>query len=280
MQIFDSIPASLIPWIDSQKVFWVATAPLSEDGHVNVSPKGCFDKTMNVIPDNESDARKPTSRAVWYEDFTGSGNETISHLRENGRITVMFTAFEGPPQILRLYGTGKVYEFGTPEYRGLLPPERRQPGSRAVIWVDIHKVITSCGYSIPFFTYKAPRVRLHKFAIPREQADYDASSESTLELSRPEKGIKSYWKVKNIKSIDGLPGLSSAFESPDPPTNWNSSSKAPEIVATQDDETLPTPVVQGSTPSPELGSSGLGNLLFGFGFGVLVGGIAVRYATR
>jgi Pyridoxamine 5'-phosphate oxidase len=175
-QFFDAVPPSLIPWAEEQKVFWVATAPLAEDGHVNVSPKGCFEKTLNIVRDEESDEdpKKRTSRAVWYEDLTGSGMcssarqnerlymsagvETIAHLRENGRITIMLTAFEGPPRIVRFFGTGKpfsalyrrasqqrllagkVFEFGTPEYDALLPPSRRQPGSRAVIWVDVHKV--------------------------------------------------------------------------------------------------------------------------------------------
>ena len=120
-QYYDHIPGFLIPWINAQKIFWVATAPLSESGHVNVSPKG-FERTMNVVldesedgqqleagPDGDDDRlRKATSSHVWYEDLTGSGVETISHLRENGRITVLFTAFEGPPRIMRLFGTGEL----------------------------------------------------------------------------------------------------------------------------------------------------------------------------
>jgi len=106
---YDEIPSFLVPWINAQKIFWVATAPLSEDGHVNVSPKG-FENTMHVVlKEVDTDGeKKATSNAVWYEDLTGSGVETISHLRENGRITIMFTAFEGPPRIVRLFGTGTV----------------------------------------------------------------------------------------------------------------------------------------------------------------------------
>src|SRR5688500_17181303 len=109
VQFFEHIPSSIIAWIRTQKIFWVATAPLSESGHVNVSPKG-FEDTLHIVLNdsegfgddavNEATKRKATSNAVWYEDLTGSGNETISHIRENGRITVMFTAFEGPPQIV------------------------------------------------------------------------------------------------------------------------------------------------------------------------------------
>lgn len=92
---FETIPENLIAWIQTQHIFWVATAPLSPTGHVNVSPKG-ISGTFHVVDE----------RTVWYEDVTGSGVETISHLRENGRVTIMFNAFDGPPRIVRLWGTG------------------------------------------------------------------------------------------------------------------------------------------------------------------------------
>ncbi|KAH6910010.1 hypothetical protein BKA70DRAFT_1275872 [Coprinopsis sp. MPI-PUGE-AT-0042] len=219
-QHFEFIPAKLIPFIERQKIFWVATAPLAEDGHVNVSPKGCFEKTMNVILDEEDQGEKKNSRAVWYEDLSGSGN---------GRITVMFTAFDGAPNIIRLYGTGKVFELGTPEYNGLLPPEKRQPGSRAIIWVDVHKVGTSCGFSIPFFEYKAPRTKLHKLAVTVEQEDVACAAElkasaisgtpvtrETVDVEDGKrlalKGIRNFWRFYNMKSLDGLPGLESAYD--------------------------------------------------------------------
>lgn len=99
-QFFDSCPESLFAWIRSQRIFFVATGPLSPSGHVNVSPKGAFDCFHLVGPNK-----------IWYEDLTGSGNETIAHLRENGRITVMFVAFEGPARIVRFFGTGKHRRF-------------------------------------------------------------------------------------------------------------------------------------------------------------------------
>lgn len=117
---YDHIPANIVSWIQDQKIFYVATAPLLEDGHVNVSPKGYSD-TFHIVPDEDEDVSESNaknieegsgkkvvgkSRAVWYEDLTGSGVETISHLKENGRITIMFVAFEGPPQLVRLFGTG------------------------------------------------------------------------------------------------------------------------------------------------------------------------------
>ena len=108
VKFFDHIPGNIIQWIHEQKIFYVATAPLAEDGHVNVSPKG-FENTMHVVynEDGHTDSKRATSNAVWYEDLTGSGNETIAHANENGRITIMFVAFEGPPQIVRLFGTGE-----------------------------------------------------------------------------------------------------------------------------------------------------------------------------
>ncbi|KAJ3563809.1 hypothetical protein NP233_g8692 [Leucocoprinus birnbaumii] len=96
VKFYDTIPDFVVPWLKAQKVFWVATAPLTGEGHVNVSPKGIFEGNFCVVDE----------KSVWYEDLTGSGVETISHLRENGRITVMFTAFDGPPRICRLFGKG------------------------------------------------------------------------------------------------------------------------------------------------------------------------------
>jgi len=121
-QFYDEIPQNHFEWIKKQKMFWVATAPLDAQGHVNVSPKGIAD-CFHVL----------NSKQVWYEDLTGSGVETISHVKENGRITIMFSAFEGPPRILRLFGVGTVHEYGSPEYNKFIPPTSRKPGSRSVI---------------------------------------------------------------------------------------------------------------------------------------------------
>ncbi|KAJ3502974.1 hypothetical protein NLJ89_g8642 [Agrocybe chaxingu] len=208
-QFFDEIPDFLFPWIKQQKMFWVATAPLSPSGHVNVSPKG-FDGTFRILSKSK----------VWYEDLTGSGIETTAHLRENGRLTIMFCAFEGPPRILRLFGTGAVYEYGTAEYNELLPAEKRQPGSRSVIMLDVHKVGTSCGYSIPFYTFKSNRMRLHIGMAKRELEDIRNESTTTSANGNgvptssalvSDKGLKVYWELANQKSIDGLPGLLTSF---------------------------------------------------------------------
>ncbi|KAK7050335.1 pyridoxamine phosphate oxidase [Favolaschia claudopus] len=197
VQYYDEISPSLGKWIERQHVFWVATAPLSGDGHVNVSPKGGEGMFHIVNP-----------RQVWYEDLTGSGVETVSHLRENGRITVMFNAFEGPPRILRLYGRGTVYEFSTPEFNALVPPESRKPGTRAIILVDVHKVGTSCGYAVPFFDFKSHRNRLFTWAAKKEALD--VNSDAHTGFSALVDGLKRYWATKNLKSIDGLTGLTCA----------------------------------------------------------------------
>ncbi|KAF8184808.1 hypothetical protein BJ912DRAFT_974135 [Pholiota molesta] len=183
--ILHRIPAFIIPWIQQQKMFW-------STGHVNLSPKG-FDNTFHIVDEKQ----------VWYEDMTGSGAETIAHLRENGRITILFCAFDGPPRIVRLFGTGTVHEFDTPGYNAFIPLDKRQPGSRSVIVIDIHKVGT------------ANRMRLHGFFARKESEDIKAESCTTMESEPPrsDKGLKAYWESKNIKSIDGLPALLTAFNS-------------------------------------------------------------------
>jgi len=221
VQFFTEIPKALMPWIREQKMFWVATAPLSESGHVNVSPKG-YNGTFHIEDET----------TVWYEDMTGSGIETLAHVRENGRLTIMFCAFEGPPRIMRLFGYGQVFEFDTPEYNSFIPLDKRQPGSRSVISLKIHKVSTSCGYSIPFYTFKSNRARLHAGMARKEGEDIKAESSIDAYFKSnptsepdsqakdgealpplPDKGLKWYWKNKNIKSIDGLPGLQTAYTS-------------------------------------------------------------------
>jgi len=226
-KFFTEIPHSLIPWIQEQKMFWVATAPLSSSGHLNLSPKG-YEGTFHIV--NE--------RRVWYEDLTGSGVETIAHLRENGRMTIMFTAFDGAPKIVRLFGIGSVHEFGSPEYEALIPLEDRHVGSRSAIVLDIHKVGSSCGYAVPFFDFKRHRTGLNHFSLRLETEDIKAEAEScdlssssssnasdvgttfSLEAEIPSqvqsypltaKGLKGYWRDRNCKSIDGLPGVTSGF---------------------------------------------------------------------
>lgn len=202
-QTYDSIPDYIIEWIPKQHMFWVATAPQALNGHINISPKGVAG-TFHVVG--------PTQ--VWYEDLSGTGAETIAHIRENGRITILFNAFEGPPRIARLYGKGSYHEFGSAEYNRLLPLGTRQPGSRAVIIVDVWKVAATCGYSVPYYTFNGHRVRLLDWAAKREKIDNEeAETQGRGDITLHPKGMAAWWRDRNMFSLDGLPALSTAFNS-------------------------------------------------------------------
>ncbi|NUO33617.1 MAG: pyridoxamine 5'-phosphate oxidase family protein, partial [Dermatophilaceae bacterium] len=146
MKVHERIDGRLREFIEAQHVFFVATAPLAADGHVNVSPKG-MGGTFAVVDEH----------TVAYLDLTGSGAETIAHLRENGRVTLMFCAFEGPPNIVRLHGRGRHIGAGDREfvsYRGLFA---EHPGVRAVVVVDVERVSDSCGYAVPLLSHDGDR---------------------------------------------------------------------------------------------------------------------------
>jgi hypothetical protein len=175
---FDAIADHLVSWMEEQPIFFVASAPLSADGHVNVSPKG--GDSFRVIDANR----------VAYLDLTGSGAETIAHTRENGRLTIMFCSFEEKPNIVRLFGRGRAVvpgDDGFDELAGRFPPN---PGTRSVIVLDVGRVTTSCGYSIPLMELVGPRSTLDDWA----------------ERKGPD-GVAAYWAQKNQTSIDGLPAL-------------------------------------------------------------------------
>lgn len=163
-------------FIRRQHLFFVGSAPLSEEGHINISPKG--HDSFRILSDNR----------VAYLDMTGSGNETSAHVHENGRVTIMFCAFEGPPNILRLYGTGTVILPGSSEWELLYPQFTPLPGARQIMAIDVHKVQTSCGYAIPFMTYNDERETLQRWSV-----------------QTGEEGLKKYRQEKNATSIDGLP---------------------------------------------------------------------------
>ncbi|KAJ6603730.1 hypothetical protein B0H10DRAFT_2167230 [Mycena sp. CBHHK59/15] len=186
-QSFDETTPSLLNWIPQQEVFWVATAPLATDGHVNFPLTA--DGHVNLSPKGgEGMFHIVNPRQVWYEDLTGSGIETISHLRENRRITILFNAFEGPPRIVRLYG-----QVWYPEYDNYVPGNSRSPGSRAVILIDVHRVSTSCGFGVPFYDFKAHRTKMSNLGTMVEVF-----------------GLRQFWTTFNLKSIDGLTGLTTA----------------------------------------------------------------------
>jgi hypothetical protein len=174
----EQIDDKLDAWIRQQKVFFVATAPLAGDGHVNCSPKG-GDSIRVLDP-----------QTVAYLDLTGSGAETIAHLRENGRIVIMFCAFEGPTTIVRLHGRGEVITPGHPDFESLVVQFPHHPGIRSVIRVKVSRVSDSCGYAVPFFDYRGPRDVLDKWAQDKGAAK-----------------LEEYRRAKNAHSIDGLPAL-------------------------------------------------------------------------
>jgi hypothetical protein len=176
---FASISDDLAQWWAAQSMFFVATAPSGSDGHVNLSPKGL--DTLRIL--------SPTRAA--YLDLTGSGVETIAHLRDNGRITLMACAFNGAPRISRIYGTGIVHEIGSPDFEALATMFPELPGRRAVIDVAVDRVTTSCGYAVPLMDLVGDRERLLDWAH-----------------AKGDDGLAEYRVSKNALSIDGMPGLS------------------------------------------------------------------------
>ena len=172
----DTITPDLRAFIEQQPVFFVASSPLSPEGHVNLSPKG-LDSFRVLAPTR-----------VAYLDLTGSGNETAAHLAENGRITLMFCAFSGAPKILRLYGRGRAVLPGDAEWDALAALFPELPGIRQVITVDVTRVQTSCGFGVPLLELAGQRETLPRWA--------QAKGEETLARYRVE---------KNTRSIDGLP---------------------------------------------------------------------------
>jgi hypothetical protein len=163
-------------FVEKQKMFFVSTAPLGAGGHVNLSPKG-IDSFRILSP-----------KFVAYMDIVGSGNETSAHLLENGRITFMFCAFEGPPNILRLYGKGRTVLPADADWPQLASHFKLQLSTRQIIVADIHKVQTSCGFSVPLYEYMGERDQAVKWA-ENKGAD----------------GIEAYKAEKNRISLDGLP---------------------------------------------------------------------------
>lgn len=188
---YETIPESMIEWILKQKLFYVATAPLSASGHVNVSPKG-GQQYFGVIDD----------RTFWYQELSGSGIETLAHLHEpgNGRITIMLNAFEGGPKIVRLWGKGRVLEHGCAEFETFVNEHDVKviPGTRSIIIVDIHQVGSSCGYSVPLYDFRGYRSTLTDFFVKK-----DAKFKNGVE----EESMDHYWAYKNAWSMDGMPGM-------------------------------------------------------------------------
>lgn len=163
--------------IGRQRIFFTASA--AEGTRINISPRPT--EALRLLDD----------LTAIYLDRTGSGNETAAHLLADGRLTIMFCAYEGPPVILRLYGQGRMIRRNSAEYLALLDAEYggKEPlGARQIIRLDIDLVQTSCGYAVPLFDYREERPNLDRWAQAKGEAGLDA-----------------YWREKNLTSMDGLP---------------------------------------------------------------------------
>jgi Pyridoxamine 5'-phosphate oxidase len=176
---YDSIDERLAAWMVAQPLFFVATAPLAASGHVNCSPKG-GPGSFAVLG----------GRRVAYQDLTGSGAETVAHLQENGRVVLMFCAFEGPPKIVRLHGRGEAVVPGGPQWEGLSAHFPDRLGSRAVISVEVERISTSCGYGVPLMSLVGERHEMDRWA-----------------QSKGADGLEAYRRENNAESLDGLPAL-------------------------------------------------------------------------
>ncbi len=178
---FDEIDPKLSRWIDQQHMFFVSTAPSGADGTINLSPKGMTGTFAVLGP-----------RRFGYLDYTGSGTETIAHLRQNGRIVIMFCAFDGPPRIVRLHGRGRVVLTGDADFAPLRGQfaKARTLGQRSIIVVDLDRISDSCGYSVPLMDFRGDRDVLDRDQERRDDGYFPR-----------------YWQQKNSVSIDGLPGM-------------------------------------------------------------------------
>jgi hypothetical protein len=170
-----SIDDSIRSFIEAQQMFFVATAPLAADGHVNLSPRGL--PSLRILSSH---------RVVWL-DHVGSGAETIAHVRENGRLTLMFCAFDGPPKIVRLHGRGAILSPESVEFGQLRPVFGDAPPARAIVTLDVDRVSHSCGFGVPLYDYRGQRTQLVDWAT-----------------HKGEDALRTYQLQKNTRSIDGL----------------------------------------------------------------------------
>ncbi|MCU7919338.1 MAG: pyridoxamine 5'-phosphate oxidase family protein [Candidatus Thiodiazotropha sp. (ex Epidulcina cf. delphinae)] len=171
---YDHISDKHIDFIIRQQLFFVATA--SAEGRINLSPKGL--DSLRIVDPN---------RIVWL-NLTGSGNETATHLLEDGRMTLMFCAFEGEPKILRLYGKATAHREGSETWDAHIGRFPLLPGARQIIIMDVELVASSCGFGVPLFDYLGQREALTEWAE-----------------KKGDKGIREFWEKRNKRSVDGNP---------------------------------------------------------------------------
>lgn len=187
-KVFEGIDERLERWIASQALFFVGSAPLGADGHVNVSPKGPIETLAVLAP-----------QSVAYLDLVGSGAETIAHLRENGRIVIMLCAFQGPPRIVRLHGRGEVIAAADPGFQELMAScGFEEPAvaeaRRAIVRVEVERVADSCGYGVPLMSHDGRRPHQDAWAAKKVRVG-------------GEEALVEYQREQNSHSIDGLPAL-------------------------------------------------------------------------
>ncbi|MEM9643959.1 MAG: pyridoxamine 5'-phosphate oxidase family protein [Planctomycetota bacterium] len=178
-KVYDHLETPLMEFIRRQKMFFVATAPLASDGRVNVSPKGL--DSFRILDE----------RTVAYADLIGSGIETVAHLRENGRIVIMFCAFEGAPKIVRLHGRGDVIDRDHDSFDAMAASFPAYTGLRCFIRIRCERISDSCGFGVPLYEHQGPRSQLTDWAERKGKPELDV-----------------YLAKNNAASIDGLPGFS------------------------------------------------------------------------
>jgi Pyridoxamine 5'-phosphate oxidase len=177
-KLYEEIDERLAAFLTGQKIFFVATAPLSPEGHLNLSPKGT--DSFRILD----------RKTVAYLDLTGSGIETVAHLRENGRVVIAFCAFEGPPKIVRLHGRGEALEPGDPGFAELAVCFQAHPSARSIVRIRLDRIADSCGYGVPLYRYEGERPQMDDW----------------VSRKGPERIVR-YQADNNARSIDGLPGL-------------------------------------------------------------------------
>jgi len=177
-KIYPELDDKLQSFIKAQRMFFIATAPSSATGLINCSPKGL--DSLRIID----------TKTIAYLDFTGSGIETVAHLKENGQYVLMFCSFEERPLILRLHGTGTVLEKEDEEFDKLLPLFPEMPGVRAIIKLTVKRIADSCGWGVPLFEFKGERDTYFKYA--KQLGD---------------EGLQAAQTATNMHSLDGLQGL-------------------------------------------------------------------------
>jgi Pyridoxamine 5'-phosphate oxidase len=177
-KVFERIDDEMREWIGKQHIFFVGTAPLAQEGMVNLSPKG-YD-AFRILGDHQ----------VGYLDFTGSGIETVAHIQENGRITFLFCSFDKTPRIIRFHGKGTVHEVSTPEFEKLLAHFEPKAGMRSIITADITRISDSCGYGVPRYEFLGDRATMEHYWT-----------------AKGEEGTTEYQRTHNATSLDGLQGI-------------------------------------------------------------------------